>query len=60
MSLLPRLRQDSPNARLGVLVGGPLALSDPQALQSLDVDLVGGDAREAVNLLSQLIFARKN
>lgn len=59
-TLLPRLRQDSPNARLGVLVGGPLALSDPQALQSLDVDLVGGDARETVNLLSQLIFARKN
>jgi len=43
-----------------VLVGGPLALSDPQALQSLDVDLVGGDARETVNLLSQLVFARKN
>lgn len=59
-ALLPRLRQEAPNARLSVLVGGPLAVSDPQALQSLEVDLLGGNARETVNQLGQLVVARKN
>ena len=58
--LLPRLRAQSPNPRLAVLLGGPLRSLDPQALHSLEVDLLGGDARETVNLLSQLIAAKKN
>jgi len=57
---LPRLREQSPNPRLAVLLGGPLSGLDPAALQSLEVDLLGSDARETVNLLSQLINARKN
>lgn len=59
-SLIPRLRAQSPNPHLCVLVGGPLTLSDPQALASLDVELVGGDARETVESLSLLALARKN
>ena len=58
--LMPRLRAESPNERLSVLVGGPLALTDPQALQDLGVDLVGSDARETVNLLGHLVRDRKN
>ena len=58
--LMPRLRDESPNQQLCVLVGGPLALTDPQALQDLGVDLVGGDARETVNLLGHLVRDRKN
>lgn len=58
--LMPRLRAESPNERLSVLVGGPLALTDPQALQDLGVDLVGSDARETVNLLGQLVHDRRN
>ena len=58
--LMPRLRAESPNERLSVLVGGPLALTDPQALQDLGVDLVGSDARETVNLLGQLVRDRRN
>ena len=58
--LMPRLRSESPNQQLCVLVGGPLAATDPQALQDLGVDLVGGDARETVNLLGHLVRDRKN
>ena len=58
--LMPRLRAESPNERLCVLVGGPMALSDPQALQDLGVDLVGSDARETVNLLGHLVRDIKN
>ena len=58
--LMPRLRAESPNERLSVLVGGPLALTDPQALQDLGVDLVGSDARTTVNLLGQLVHDRRN
>lgn len=59
-ALLPRLRQACPNPQLSVLVGGALAQNDPEALQALAVDLVGGDARETVNLLNQLVIAKKN
>lgn len=58
--LMPRLRTESPNERLCVMVGGPLALSDPQALQDLGVDVVGSDARETVNLLGHLVHDIKN
>lgn len=57
--LMPRLRAESPNPQLCVLVGGPLALSRPDAVQALGADLVVGDARETVNLLGHLIAARK-
>lgn len=58
--LLPRLRAQSPNPKLAVLLGGPLRSLDPTALQSLDVDLLGGDARDTVNSLSQLLSAKNN
>ena len=58
--LMPRLRTESPNERLCVMVGGPLAVNDPQALKDLGVDLVGSDARETVNLLGHLVRDRKN
>jgi methylmalonyl-CoA mutase cobalamin-binding subunit len=56
LSLLPRLRDQSPNPNLRVLVGGPLAFSRPQDLQALGVDLVSGDARETVRHLSQQVL----
>ena len=59
-ALLPRLRAESPNPNLSVLVGGPLALNEPEALQSLGVDIVGGDARRTVDLLKHLVTARQN
>jgi MerR family transcriptional regulator, light-induced transcriptional regulator len=58
--LLPRLRQASPNEKLKVLVGGPITQWAPEALQSLDIDLMGGDARQTVQLLGQLIAAKSN
>jgi MerR family transcriptional regulator, light-induced transcriptional regulator len=58
--LLVRLRTESPNPHLSVLVGGPLVHSDPQSVESLGVDLVGGDARETVSALSQRVIARRN
>lgn len=58
--LLPRLRSESPNDRLCVLVGGPLAHADPDALQMQGVDLVGGSALETVNALHELATVRKN
>ena len=58
--LLPRLRQESPNPQLSVLVGGAFAQADPEALQALEVDLVGGDALETVNLLNHTVLAKRN
>lgn len=59
-ALLPRLRAESPNPQLRVLVGGPLALNQPEALQSLGVDLLGGDARRTVQLLQHTVTAGRN
>lgn len=59
-SLLPRLRAESPNPGLCVLAGGPLTRTDPDALASLDIDLLGGDALETVNSLGRLVIARKS
>lgn len=59
-ALLPRLRQASPNPQLSVLAGGAMAQASPDSMQALQVDLVGGDARETVNLLNQLVLAKKN
>lgn len=58
-ALLPRLRAESPNPQLNVLVGGPLALNQPEALESLGVDLLGGDARRTVELLRHMVGARQ-
>jgi len=59
-TLLPRLRQASPNPKLRVLAGGPITLWSPQALQTLDIDLLGGDARDTVQLLGQMLAAKSN
>jgi len=60
LSKLPRLREQAHNPRLCVLVGGPgvEAGTDPAELPG--VDLIGQDARETVNLLSQMAFANKS
>lgn len=58
--LMPRLRSESPNPQLSVLVGGPLALNQPEALDTLGVDLLGGDARRTVELLKHIVTARRS
>ena len=50
---LPRLRAQSPNPELQILLGGPLALQHAQPLRMLGADLVATDARETVNWISQ-------
>ena len=57
---MPRLRSESPNPQLSVLVGGPLALNQPEALDTLGVDLLGGDARRTVELLKHIVTARRS
>ena len=57
---LPRLRECAPNPQLHVLVGGPMALQAPAALQALGVDLAAVDARQTVNWLSQQLMHRKS
>ncbi len=53
---LPRLRAQSPNPELQILLGGPLALQHPQRLRALGADLVAVDARETVNWISQQLL----
>lgn len=53
---LPRLRTQSPNTELQILLGGPLALQHPQRLRALGADLVAVDARETVNWISQRLL----
>ncbi len=50
---MPRLRAQSPNPDLQILLGGPLALQRRQQLHMLGADLVASDARESVNWISQ-------
>jgi MerR family transcriptional regulator, light-induced transcriptional regulator len=57
---LPQLRALAPNPQLHVLVGGPMTLQAPQALQALGVDLMACDARQTVNWLSQQVMHRKS
>ena len=57
---LPMLRAVSPNPQLHVLVGGPLALNEPQRLQALGVEPAAGNARQTVNWLSQQTMHRKS
>ena len=57
---LPVLRAVSPNPQLHVLVGGPLALNEPQRLQALGVEPAPGNARQTVNGLSQQTMHRKS
>ena len=54
------LVRDDAAAQLSVLVGGPLALNQPEALDSLGVDLLGGDARRTVELLKHIVTARRS
>ena len=57
---LPRLRDVAPNPQLHVMVGGPMVLQAPEALQALGVDLAAADARQTVNWLSQQIVHRRS
>ena len=57
---LPGLRAASPNPQLHVLVGGPLALNDPQRLQAMGIEVSAGNARETVNWLSQQVMHLKS
>ncbi len=58
--LMRRLRSESPNPALRLLLGGPLCQSDEAAVQALGADRVGGDARETVDGFSRLDFAQRN
>ena len=60
VALVPRLRAESPNPRLCILAGGPLALTDPAALDTLGADVLASDALETVNQLGHLVFARRS
>ena len=57
---LPRLREESPNPDMRILLGGPLAHAHPERLRDLGVDLVSGDARATVDHLQGLAIARRN
>lgn len=46
--LVQQARQISPNPQMVIIAGGPLALSNPQALLDLGVDWVGTDASGTV------------
>lgn len=53
--LIGNLRKISPNDRLSVLVGGPLALSQPEVLQGLGHDGEAADALEALRWAEQAV-----
>ncbi len=55
--LVRQARQISPNPQMAIIAGGPLALSDPQALLDLGVDWVGTDAPGTVERASAAISA---
>ena len=55
--LVRQARQISPNPQMAIIAGGPLALSDPQALLDLGVDWVGTDAPGTVDRASAAISA---
>ena len=55
--LVRQARQISPNPKMTIIAGGPLALSDPQALLDLGVDWVGTDAPSTVERASAAISA---
>lgn len=57
---LPDVRAQSPNPGLCVMAGGPMAALDPQSLKVLGVDLLCGDAQDAVNRLTQMVSVKKN
>lgn len=58
-TLVPCLRLASPNPGLRVLLGGPLVNAHPEVLEPLEVDLLGGDARETVNQFGRLFQPKK-
>ncbi len=55
--LVRQARQISPNPKMTIIAGGPLALSNPQALLDLGVDWVGTDAPSTVERASAAISA---
>lgn len=59
-TLMQRLRAESPNPALRLLLGGPLCHSDPATVHAMGADLVGGDARETVDGFSRQQFAQRN
>lgn len=59
-ALLPRLREQSPNPHVCVMVGGPLASSQAELWAHWEVDLIGGDAPETVNFVKQRVTARRS
>lgn len=57
---LPELRAQSPNPGLCVMAGGPMAALDPRSLKALGVDLLCGDALDAVHRVTQLTLVRRS
>jgi methanogenic corrinoid protein MtbC1 len=47
-SLIAQARALTPNPRMAIIAGGPMALSDPQSLIDLGADWIGTDAMETV------------
>lgn len=58
--LMQRLRAESPNPNLRLLLGGPLCQTQADALHALGADLVSGDARETVDSFSRQDFVQRN
>ena len=60
--LVRQARTISPNPQMAIIAGGPLALSNPQALLDLGVDWIGTDAPGTVERASASIssVSRKN
>jgi methanogenic corrinoid protein MtbC1 len=54
--LIGNLRKTSPNNRLAVMLGGPLALMQPQRLQGLGHDGQAADALEALEWAEQAVW----
>ena len=55
--LVRQARTISPNPQMAIIAGGPLALSNPQALLDLGVDWIGTDAPSTVERASASISA---
>ena len=57
-SVIVDLRQVSSNPSVGIMVGGPLLLLQPQLLAHLGADFSAQDAREAVSAADSFVGAR--
>lgn len=54
-TLVARARRVCADRHLVILAGGPLAVTDPEAMDDLPVDGVARDAEEALEILSDLV-----